>query len=92
MQLSPLCTRLLGSMPFQHLLVACKSDLKAIPMKSKSHSTKLDQLTFTNALAALDRRVPSKWVLSDIGAAVKCGVWDFFASNLCECKYFPFCL
>ncbi len=79
-------------MPFQHLLVACKSDLKAIPMKSKSHSTKLDQLTFTNALAALDRRVPSKWVLSDIGAAVKCGVWDFFASNLCECKYFPFCL
>ncbi len=81
MQLSPLCTRLLGSRPFQQLLVACKHELKAIPMKIKSKSTKLDQLTFTNALAALDRRVPSKWVLSDIGAAVKCGLLEFFRNE-----------
>ncbi len=86
MKLSPLCTRLLGSTPFLKLLVACKHDLKAMPIIS----SKINQLTFTNALAALDRRVSGKWVLSDIGAAVKCGMREFVSVS--RCLHFCLCL
>jgi hypothetical protein len=88
MKLSPLCTRLLGSAPFLKLLVACKHDLKAMPI----NGSKINQLTFTNALAALDRRVSGKWVLSDIGAAVKCGMLGVLHVEIacmfaCQCSF-----